>query len=168
MRDLRPRKRAAAERRAALDALAESFERNILNVAAALAASAAELDGSARAMTGIAEESGRSAGAAAVVAQESTEVANTVSAAIDELSVAMRDIDAQLANATGVVVEATRRADVAVDNADGLVATVTEIDQVADMIQAIASQTNLSRSTPPSRLRAPAKPAAASRWWRRR
>ena len=80
------REQAAAEKRIALDTLARSFESKILNVAAALAASAAELDGSARAMTGIAEASGRSAGAAAVVAEETTQVARTVSAAIDELS----------------------------------------------------------------------------------
>ena len=78
-----------------------------------------------------------------MVAEETTQVAGTVSAAIDELSTAMHDIDVQLANAAGVVVEATRRADVAVENADGLVSTVSEIDQVAGMIQAIASQTNL-------------------------
>ena len=139
----RERERAAAEKRAALDALGRSFEHKILSVTAALAAAAAQLDGSARTMTGIAEESDRSAGAATVVAQESTEVADTVAAAIDELSTAMRDIESQLGNAAGVVVEATRRADVAVGNADGLVSTVGEIDQVVGMIQAIASQTNL-------------------------
>ncbi|HZD91959.1 MAG TPA: methyl-accepting chemotaxis protein [Pseudolabrys sp.] len=139
----RERAQAAAEKRIALDAVARSFEHKILSVAAALAASAAQLDQSARAMSGIAEASGRSASDAAVVAEESTQVAGTVSAAIDELSVAMQDIDAQLANAAGVVVEASRRADVAVGNADGLVATVSEIDQVADLIQGIASQTNL-------------------------
>ena len=94
-------------------------------------------------MTGIAEESGRSVGQAAVAAEDTTQVAGTVAAAIDELSTAMHDIDTQLANAANVVVEATRRANIAVDNADGLVSTVSEIDEVAGMIQAIASQTNL-------------------------
>ena len=143
VRDLRRRLEAVAERRAALEAVAQSFEHKILTVASSLAASAAQLDGSARAMNGIVEASGRSASDAAAVAQETTQVANTVSTAIDELSSSMHEIDQQLANAASVVVEATRRADVAVDNADGLVATVTEIDQVAGMIQAIASQTNL-------------------------
>ena len=55
----------------------------------------------------------------------------------------MGNIDSQLTNASGVVVEATRRADIAVANADGLVSTVSEIDKVAAMIHAIASQTNL-------------------------
>jgi methyl-accepting chemotaxis protein len=139
----RVREQAAAEKRDALERLAQSFESKILNVAAALASSAAQLDGSAHSMSGAADESGRSARAAAVVAEESTEVAGTVSAAIDELSMAMRDIDTQVANASGVVVEATRRAEIAVTNADGLVATVGEIDKVAAMIHAIASQTNL-------------------------
>src|ERR1700709_421471 len=56
---------------------------------------------------------------------------------------ANQDIDTQLASAAAVVVEATRRADVAVTNADGLSVAVGDIDKVASMIQAIASQTNL-------------------------
>ncbi len=139
----RAREQAAAEKRDALERLANSFESKILNVAAALAAAAAQLGGSARSMSGVADDSGRSARAASVVAEESTEVAGTVSRAIDELSMAMHDIDAQLANASGVVVEATRRADIAVANADDLVSTVSEIDKVAAMIHVIANQTNL-------------------------
>ena len=139
----RLREQAAAEKRDALDRLARNFESKILNVAGALADAAADLDASARSMSEVADASGRSAETASVAAGESTEVAGTVSAAIDELSTAMHDIDRQLANATGVVVDATRRADVAVANADGLVGAVSEIDQVVSLIQAIASQTNL-------------------------
>jgi len=139
----RARDQAAAEKREALDRLAHNFESKVLSVVAALASSAAELDGAARSMSGVADDSGRSARAAAVVAGESTEAARTVSAAIDELSMAMHDINAQVGNASGVVTEATRRAEVAVANADGLVATVGEIDKVAAMINAIANQTNL-------------------------
>ena len=139
----REREQAAVDKRLALDRFAGSFESKILNVVAALATSAAQLDGSARSMSAVADESGRAACAAAVVAEETNEAAGTVSSAIDELSTAMHDIDHQLANAAGVVVEATRRADIAVANADGLVATMSEIDKVAGMIHAIASQTNL-------------------------
>lgn len=139
----RAREQATAEKRAALDRLAGSFETKILSVTAALAHAAAQLDDSARTMTGAAEESGSHARAAAVVAEETTTVARTVSNAIDELSTAMRDIDSQLASAAGVVVEATRRADAAVTNTDELSVAVSDIDKVASMIQAIASQTNL-------------------------
>jgi methyl-accepting chemotaxis protein len=139
----RAREQAAAEKHAAVDEFARSFESKILSVTEALAQSAAALDHSARAMSEVADESGRHAGTAAKVAEETTEVAATVSHAIDELSMAMRDIDSQLANATGVVAEATRRADVAVANADGLTPAVADIEKVAGMIHAIASQTNL-------------------------
>ncbi|HZQ14361.1 MAG TPA: HAMP domain-containing methyl-accepting chemotaxis protein [Pseudolabrys sp.] len=139
----REREQAAAEKRAALDRLAGSFESRILSVAAELAFAAAQLDGSARSMNEVAEESGRSARQAAVTAEETKHAAGTVSDAIDELSMSMHDIDQQLVNASKVVVEATRRADVAVANADNLSLTVSEIDKVAGMIQAIASQTNL-------------------------
>jgi methyl-accepting chemotaxis protein len=139
----RAREQATAEKRTALDKLAGSFETKILSVTAALADAAAQLDDSARSMTGAAEESGSHARAAAVVAEETTTVARTVSSAIDELSAAMRDIDSQLSSAAGVVVEATRRADAAVTNTDELSVAVSDIDKVASMIQAIASQTNL-------------------------
>jgi methyl-accepting chemotaxis protein len=139
----RAREQAAADKRAALEQFARSFESKILSVAEALARSAAALDRSARSMSEVADESGRHAHAAAVVAEETTEVAGTVAHAIDELSTAMHDIDVQLGNASGVVEEATRRADVAVANADGLTPAVSDIEKVAGMINAIASQTNL-------------------------
>jgi len=139
----RARAQAESDKRHALDAFARNFENRILNVAAALASAAAELDQSAHAMSEMADESGRYAQAAAGAAGESTAVAVTVAHAIDELSTAMNDIDAQLANASGVVADATRRADVAVANADGLNPAVNDIEKVAGMINAIASQTNL-------------------------
>jgi methyl-accepting chemotaxis protein len=139
----RARAQAEADKRQALDQFARNFENRILNVAAALAHAAAELDQSAHAMSEMADESGRYAQAAAGAAGESTAVAGTVAHAIDELSTAMNDIDAQLANASGVVADATRRADVAVANADGLNPAVNDIEKVAGMINAIASQTNL-------------------------
>jgi methyl-accepting chemotaxis protein len=139
----RAREQAAAEKRETLDHFARNFENKILNVAAALAKSAAELDQSAQSMSKVADESGRYAQAAAEVAQESSAVAGTVSQAIEELSMAIADIDSQLVNASGVVAEATRRADVAVSTADGLNPAVNDIEKVAGMIHAIASQTNL-------------------------
>ena len=139
----RARAQAETEKRDALDQFARNFENKILKVAAAMAHAAAELDQSASAMSEMADASGRYAQAAAGAADESTTVAGTVSHAIDELSMAMNDIDAQLANASGVVAEATRRADVAVANANGLNPAVSDIEKVAGMIHAIASQTNL-------------------------
>ena len=139
----RARAQAEAEKRQALDLFARNFENKILSVAAALAQAAAELDQSAHAMSEMADESGRNAQAATGAADASSTVAGTVSHAIDELSMAMNDIDAQLANAAGVVAEATRRADIVVANANGLNPAVDDIEKVAGMIHVIAGQTNL-------------------------
>ena len=139
----RARAQAEAEKRQALDLFARNFENKILSVAAALAQAAAELDQSAHAMSEMADESGRNAQAATGAADASSTVAGTVSHAIDELSMAMNDIDAQLANAAGVVAEATRRADIAVANANGLNPAVDDIEKVAGMIHVIAGQANL-------------------------
>jgi len=139
----RARDQAAADKRAMLERLAANFEAKILGVTGALAQSAAALDQSARSMSGLADESGRYAQAAVSAAAETTQVAGTVAQAIDELSMAMHDIDVQLVNAGGVVDEATRRAGAAVDSAGGLTPAVTEIEKVAGMVNAIARQTNL-------------------------
>jgi methyl-accepting chemotaxis protein len=142
-RRLQEGEKAAAEKQRALAAVADAFESEILSVAAALARSAAELESSAQSMSAVAEESGRHAGAAATIADETTETAGTVAAAVDELSTTMTSIEGQVANAAEVVVEATRRAEVAVANAAGLETAIRDVDQIATMINAIASQTNL-------------------------
>lgn len=139
----RARERSIAEKRRAFEQFAQDFERRIVSVADALAHSAAELDESAREMNGVAGESGRYAAAATSIVEESSAVATTVASAIEELVTTMREIESQLGNVSHVVTEATRRAGVAVENADGLVDAVTDIDKVAGMINAVASQTNL-------------------------
>jgi methyl-accepting chemotaxis protein len=142
-RRIEEREKAAAEKQRALAAVADAFETEILSVAAALARSAAELEGSAQSMSAVAEESGRHARAAAAIAGETTAAAGTVAAAVDELSTTMTSIEGQVANASEVVIEATRRAEVAVANAAGLETAIRDVDQIATMINAIASKTNL-------------------------
>lgn len=145
----RAREQAAIDKRESLDELARNFESKILSVAGALAHAASELDRSAQAMSEVADESGDHAGTAAVVAQETTEVAGTVAAAVEELSASMHDIDGQLTHASGVVLDASRRAEIAVTNVDSLTQAVGDIDKVVGMIQAIPARPTCWRSTPP-------------------
>ncbi len=137
------REQAEAEKRAALRDVADSFEREVLSVAGALAGSAHQLEEFARSMSAVADESGRHARMATDVAGETTGSAAAVAAAVEELSAAMAEIGSQVVNASEVVGEATRRADAAVGHAAELVTAFQHIDQVATMITAIASQTNL-------------------------
>jgi methyl-accepting chemotaxis protein len=137
------RERAAAEKSAALETVAVAFEREILDIAAAVSRSATELEAFARDMTTVLEESHRHARTATATAGETTESATSVAAAIEELSASIGDIGAQVANAASIVATATRSTDSAVANTAALVATVKDIDQVAALITAIAGQTNL-------------------------
>jgi len=137
------REQAEAEKRAALNNVAASFEHEVLSVAGALAGSARELEEFARAMSAIADKSGKHAQIASQVAGETTGSAATVAVAVEELSVAMTEIGTQIVNASHVVAEATRGAEAAVGHASELGTAVQHIDQVATMITAIASQTNL-------------------------
>ena len=137
------RKRAEAEKSAALEAVAAAFERDILAIAASIGHAATELEEFARGMAAVLDESHRHARKAASAAEDTTASATSVAAAIEELSASIADIGTQVAGASDIVEEATRRTDSAVANTSALVTTVKDIDQVAALITAIASQTNL-------------------------
>jgi len=137
------RERAAAEKAAALEAVAVAFERDILAIAGSIGQSATELEVFARDMTVVLNESHRHASKAASVAEDTTTSATSVAAAIEELSASISEIGAQVASASGIVEEATRCTDTAVANTAALVTTVKDIDQVASLITAIANKTNL-------------------------
>jgi methyl-accepting chemotaxis protein len=137
------RERAAAEKSAALEAVAVAFESDILAIAGSVGHAATELEAFARGMTAVLDESQRHASNASTAADETTDSSAKVAVAIEELSASIGDIGTQVASASGIVDEATRRTDLAVANASALVATVKDIDQVATLITAIASQTNL-------------------------
>jgi len=137
------RARAEAEKFAALEAVADTFEHEIMAIAASIGHAATELESFARGMTAVLDESHRHARAAATAAEGSSESATHVASAIEELTASIADIGAQVANASNIVEEATRCTDGAVANTAALVSTVKDIDQLATLITAIARQTNL-------------------------
>jgi methyl-accepting chemotaxis protein len=137
------RQRAEQEKDAALDAVAGAIETDILTIAAHVEQSATELETFARGMMTGLEESRRHAGMATSVAGETTASAAGVAAAIEELSTSIGEISAQVANASSTIAEATRCTGSAMSNTSALVTTVEDIDQIATMITAIASKTNL-------------------------
>jgi methyl-accepting chemotaxis protein len=137
------RKRAEAEKSAALEAVAAAFKKDILAIAGSIGHAATELEAFARGMAAVLDESHRHARKAASAAEDTTSSATSVASAIEELSASIADIGTQVAGASDIVEEATRRTDSAVTNTSALVTTVKDIDQVAALITAIASQTNL-------------------------
>ncbi len=137
------REHAQAEKSKTLAAIAGAFERDILAIAAAVGDSATELEAFARSMSAVLEESQRHAQTAAAVAGETRDSAAGAASAIEELSASIGEIGMQVANSSDIVAETTRCVGTAVTNTAALVKTVKDIDQVASLISAIASKTNL-------------------------
>jgi methyl-accepting chemotaxis protein len=92
------RARAESEKSAALEAVADAFEREIMAIADTIGHAAAELESFARGMTTVIDESHRHARAAAIAAEGSSEGATRVASAIEELSASIAHIGAQVAN----------------------------------------------------------------------
>ena len=137
------REHAQAEKSKTLAAIAAAFERDILAIAASVGNSATELEAFARSMSAVLEESQRHAQTAAAVAGETRDSAAGAASAIEELSASIGEIGMQVANSSDIVAETTRCVGTAVTNTAALVKTVKDIDQVASLISAIASKTNL-------------------------
>jgi len=110
------RKRAEAEKSIALEAVAAAFEEDILAIAASIGHAATELEAFARGMAAVLDESHRHARKAASAAGDTTSSATSVASAIEELSASIADIGTQVAGASDIVEEATRRTDSAVAN----------------------------------------------------
>ena len=134
---------AKEARAAALSDLQKGFEGRVGGLTGALASAAQQLESTARALTGIADQSlGRSEQLAAS-ARAAADNVQTAAAATEELSASVQDIGRQVG-------ESARIADAAVSDvkrADEAVAVMAEsaerIGAVVELINSIAGQTNL-------------------------
>jgi methyl-accepting chemotaxis protein len=134
---------AEAERRAALRALADGFEGSVGGIVAIVASASTELEQTARAMTGAAQDSGRRAGEASAGTQQADQAVQTVAASTEELSASVAEIARQVqraAEAAREAVEETRRTDGSVE---ALAASAAKAGEVVRLIGDIAGQTNL-------------------------
>jgi methyl-accepting chemotaxis protein len=135
--------RAEADKRDAFAKLIGTFERDVLSVVGIVSHAAVELEKFATAMKTIAEQSENRSLIAAQAAEETMRDAGTAASAVEELSASIGNISGQAVNASNVVAEAKRCAEIAVTNAEGLTDTVDQIDRVTALVNSIAGQTNL-------------------------
>jgi len=135
--------RAESEKREAFAMLVNAFERDVLSVVGMVSQAAVELERFATDMNAIAEQSEHRSLIAAQAAEETMRDAGTAASAVEELSASIGNISGQAASASSVVAEAKRCAQIAVTNAEGLAATVEQIERVTALVNSIAGQTNL-------------------------
>ncbi len=137
------KERAAAEKRLAMNVLADSFEQEVMGVVRAVAAAAEQLQQNAAAMSSVAEETNRQAGAVAAASEQASANVRTVAAAADELSSSIAEIGNQVGTANTVATRASAQADASSGAVQGLVSNAQRIGEVVNLISEIAAQTNL-------------------------
>lgn len=136
-------RRTAAERRATLERIANDFEQSVNGIVRAVAASAADMQGTAGIMTTTASDASMRAFTVDAASEKASGNVEMVAAAAEELSASVREISQR-------VLQSTEVARQAVDDAERTNATVQvlssgaeKIGEVVQLIHSIATQTNL-------------------------
>ena len=135
--------RADAEKRAAMQSLADGFEASLGGIVTVVSAAATELEATAQTMTAsTGETSSRSAVVAGASEQASANV-QTVAAAAEELASSVAEIGRQVEESARMAREAADHAGDTAAKMQTLSAAAGDIGAVVDLISAIAQQTNL-------------------------
>jgi methyl-accepting chemotaxis protein len=135
--------RAAQEKKALMQKMANDFESSVGGIVSAVSAAATELETSATAMSATAEETSRQATAVAAASEEASANVQTVASAAEELSASISEISNQVTQATKVSASAVDEANRADTMVQGLAQSSQKIGEVVELITSIADQTNL-------------------------
>ncbi|MFC5069066.1 methyl-accepting chemotaxis protein [Flaviflagellibacter deserti] len=135
--------RAEAEKRAAMNDLADRFEVEVMGVVQAVSASAQQLQANAETMSSAAEETSRQSNAVAAASEQATTNVQTVAAAAEELSKSIHEIAEQVTSAATATTTATNQASSTVTLVQGLAQSAQRIGEVVGLIGDVSAQTNL-------------------------
>ncbi len=135
--------KAAADRRAAMAQLADTFHASVAGVVGGVSQAAADMHGAAVDMRAIADRAAETGGTVANAALEASHNVATVAAAAEELAASIAEIGREAAQANTISAGAVQESDDASRMIGGLALAVARIGEVATMIGDIASQTNL-------------------------
>ena len=119
------------------------FESAVGDVVKTVAAASTELQATAQAMAGTAEETTRQAAAVAAASEEATQNVQTVASATEELSASIREISQQVSESNRMTADAAAQARASNEQVLSLDAAAQKIGDVVKIINDIAGQTNL-------------------------
>jgi len=139
----------AAEEQARLDKvramndLADRFQAQVGGIVDSVSAAASEMQAAAKSMTSTAEETSRQAGVVSTASEEASTNVQTVATAAEELSSSISEISRQVVQSTRIAGQAVEEAGRTNTTVQGLAAAAERIGAVVNLINDIASQTNL-------------------------
>lgn len=136
-------RRTAAERRATLDSIANDFEQSVDGIVRAVAASAADMQGTSDIMTTTAGDASMRASTVDAASEKASGNVEMVAAAAEELSASVREISQQVLESTEVARQAVGDAERTNATVQLLSSGAVKISEVVQLIHSIATQTNL-------------------------
>ncbi|MEA1675417.1 methyl-accepting chemotaxis protein [Nitrospirillum sp. BR 11163] len=134
---------AQAERHTALAQLADEFEASMNQVVEGVAGAADRMQGNAKGLSAIAEQTNHQTLAVAGAAEAAAGNVNTVAAAAEQLSASIQEIGRRVEESSQIAQNAVVEAERSNHTVGGLVEAARKIGDVVRLISDIASQTNL-------------------------
>ncbi len=135
--------KAEADKRAAMNQLADEFEASIRGVVNGVSAAATELQATAQAMSATAEETNAQATTVAAASEQASNNVQTVATAGEELSSSISEISRQVSQASTITRKAVDQAEQTTHQMITLADAAQKIGDVVQLITDIAAQTNL-------------------------
>ncbi|EIZ85084.1 methyl-accepting chemotaxis sensory transducer [Methylobacterium sp. GXF4] len=134
---------AAAERKRAMIALADGFERAVGTIVGMVSSSATELEATAQTLTASATQAAAQSTSVAAAAEEAATNVRTVAAAAEQLGSSVREIAGQVEGSANLAQAAVGEADQTGHLVQELSEAVSKIGDAVGLISSIAAQTNL-------------------------
>lgn len=135
--------RAEAEKKRAMDQLADDFEQSVGHVVTVVSSAATQLQASSKNLSELSDQTSRQTSTVAAATEEASSSIQTVASAAEELSASISEINRQIADSSRIAAHAVDE----VKKTDATVSTLseaaTQIGDVVKLIQDIAEQTNL-------------------------
>src|SRR5579862_598800 len=136
-------KRAAAERRAAMEGLASDFERSVNGIVRSVSTAAAGMQTTAQSMTSTASDASARAATVSAASQNASNNVSTVASAAEELSSSVAEISRQVSRSSEIASKAVGDAERTNATVQVLSTGAEKIGEVVKLIHSIAAQTNL-------------------------
>ena len=137
------KRRAEAQRREDMLALAERFEASVLGVVDAVSSSASQMEASAIGLSETASRTSERSGDVASASQQATANVQTVASATEELAASVQEIARQARDSSAISNEAVEEAGRVGQQMEDLAESSKRIGEVVQLINDIAEQTNL-------------------------
>ncbi|HKG00455.1 MAG TPA: HAMP domain-containing methyl-accepting chemotaxis protein [Xanthobacteraceae bacterium] len=134
---------AAAQRKAEMQRLADTFEAAIANVVNTVSSASTSLEAAASTLTQTADTTQHLSGAVAAASAQASVNVQSVAAATDELYASIGEISRQVQESNSIAVEAVQQAQDTDTRINELSKAAGRIGDVVKLITAVAEQTNL-------------------------